>query len=102
MNKNLLTFLVHCHLHSAALTQHVVGEDGTDLPYSLCNLDEDHWCQGEGAAVVRWLLATIPGAEKAVPASPSPRSSFTLVQNGDLHRAQLQSGSGVGCFSCLM
>lgn len=53
MNKNLLTFLVYCHLHFSVLTQRVVGEDGTDLRYTLCNLDEDHWYQAEGAAAER-------------------------------------------------
>lgn len=46
-------FLVHCHLHFSALTQTVVGEDGRDLLYAFCNLDEDCWCPGEGGAAAQ-------------------------------------------------
>lgn len=76
LNTNLLTYLEHCHLHFSALTQCVVGEGGTDLPCTVCNLDRNCWWQAERAAVAQPAARHHPGAEKAAFVLRLPRKQL--------------------------
>lgn len=93
-------FLLHCHLHFSALTQTVVGEDGRDLLYTFCNLDEDCWFQGgEGCSSITTLFATNLGTKKVEPTPPLPRKQLpSYTEKGYAQGLVCCWILAVGCF----